>query len=58
MTYEEYLRIHEEARARGVYVGCIEATITGMPSGLIDRVAERLFPWALPSAETEAEAGG
>jgi hypothetical protein len=58
MTYEEYLRIHEEARARGVYVDCIEATITGLPSGLIDRIAGRLFPWAFPPAETEAEAGG
>ena len=58
MTYEEYRRIHEEARARGEVVGCIEAEITGMPSGLIDRVAERLFPRVLPSAETEAEAGG
>ena len=58
MTYEEYLRLHAEAAERGEVIGCIEATITGMPSGLIDRVAERLFPWAFPSAEAEAEAGG
>jgi hypothetical protein len=58
MTYEEYVRIHEEARARGAGVGCIEATITGLPSGLTDRIGGRLFPRAFPPAETEAEADG
>ena len=58
MTYEEYQRLRAEAHAKGTEICCIEATITGMPSGLIDRAAERLFSWAFPSAEAEAEAGG
>ena len=57
MTYEEYMRIREEARARGEVVGCIEATITGKPPGPLVRAAERLFPGAFPSAEPEQEAG-
>ena len=58
MTYEELQQLRAEAHAKGTELGCVEATITGLPSGLIDRVAARLFPWAFPSADPEAEAGG
>ena len=58
MTYEEVCRLRAEAAAQGRVISCIEATITDLPAGLIDRVAERMFSWAFPWAETEAEAGG
>ena len=57
MTCEEYNRIQAEAAAKD-QAGEICAPIQGMPSGLTGRVAGRLFPWAFPSAEREAEAGG
>ena len=58
MTYEEFCRLRAEGHAKGTEIGCIEATITGIPSGLIDRTAERLFPWLYPDPpEGQACAG-
>lgn len=57
MTYEEYNRIQAEAAARGEAVE-ICAVIEDLPSGIVDRFAERLFSWAFHLAEAEAEAGG
>jgi hypothetical protein len=52
MTFEEFNRIQAEAAARGQAVE-ICAPIEDLPSGLIDRLAGHLFPWAFPSAETD-----
>ncbi len=52
MTLEEYSRLKAEAAAKG-YEICIDTVVPDPHPGLVDRLAERLFPWAFPSAEME-----